>query len=127
MQSNKLKISTKGQINDSKLSQDDYEANLLLVRRAIESMTVAYDCLCDLKTGLPHETSKCWRRRVLELLAEANNMTVFSVQADVVGIPKIAKPSVPDRMLGNAKISLNSLGGLEIVEEDDDEYEWTTI
>lgn len=48
MQSDKLKISTKGQINDSKLSQDDYEANLLLVRKAVESMQVAYDCISDI-------------------------------------------------------------------------------
>lgn len=122
MQSDKLKISTKGQINDSKLSQDDYEANLLLARKAIESMQVAYDCISDIKTGLSHETNKCWRRRVLELLGEANNMMVFSVDTDLIGLPRTEKATIPARMLGDSKVSLSSMGGLVI--EGEENCEW---
>jgi len=125
MQSDELKISTKGQINDSKLSQDDYEANLLLVRKAVESMRVAYDCISDIKTGLSHETNKCWRRRVLELLGEANNMMVFSVDVGLIGMPETEKATIPTRMLGNSKVSLTSMGGLVISNDNEEDYpEW---
>lgn len=121
-------LSTKGQFNDNKLSQDDYEDNSIIIRQALESLQMSYDLFKDYKTGLPNETNKCWRKQVIELIEQANNLASFAVQNGLVAVPKTDQ--FPSRMLGNIKVNFNKMGGVtfdEYEEDDSDNFQWVKI
>lgn len=112
-------LSTKGQMNDNKLTQDDYDDNDIIIRQALEHLQLSYDLFKDYKSGLANETNRCWRKQVLQLLEQANNLAVFSVHNGLVAVPKINE--YPDRMIGSAKVSFSRMGGLAVGDEEDDE------
>lgn len=112
------KVNTKKHKNENNLSQDEMEANSLIIKNCLGRLIEAYDLMVDYQTGLKNETSQNIRRVLMVNISDCANTLTSAIDMGLMAIDKATAPVNKRGLIGNGKADFAHIGGIEVQDED---------